>query len=1484
MSRSHRNTNKSKNSRLNSLRKLSDLKYEHDKLTNELFHLKEFVSLVEFDPLYRETSENFNRFIQENNLEWNKLYKSKETDQDVHEKLEDKTVRRPTRHLRENTTGASKDDLTQAQKDIQNQVDFFVDQKYDELKKKYILNMDKKKSLIKKPHIKREQSNDIKKEISKEVVLKHEPPVDELNSSSEFNENIPGKTIDSQSNNFKLLKGPELKYQSDLYDENYIKSESDYYFTTSSEDEEFFNRRKPPKKKRKINVILHPPKLTVTNPDNIAKPIFNSLEQYLESFKMLEDDMSNEDYTAFIEEQKKIAKMIKQGIDDGILRYDSNSESVQPLTKKTPHVHLLQKADPIQYMYKEQHLHTYQDHLINQGIFMSKLYRNNRKARIAGAKKIAQMIEQHFKHIAGAEERRIKEEEKVKKALGRTMIQALKKRWTLAEKAYRVLKKDEDEQLKRIRGKEHLSRMLEKSSQLLGAQLNRTSEEKSGSDIDSDDESSNSDSSENFTSSSSDSDNEELQRLIEDQKEADSLIEDYGASDIKSLENLDPMEQQTSDLNNEVLSIEDKNDTSRHTVGLEALITNNFEKEEEENGSEESVDFEMTDSESSNFEDENLSDDTNVSATSVSEREELEQSTTSDENEFTKNIDDIKDADPLSVEDVPVPSLLRGELRTYQKQGLNWLASLYNNKTNGILADEMGLGKTIQTISLLTYLACEKQNWGPHLIIVPTSVLLNWEMEFKRFAPGFKVLTYYGTPQQRKEKRRGWNKPDAFHVCIVSYQLVVQDQHSFKRKKWQYMVLDEAHNIKNFRSTRWQALLNFNTQRRLLLTGTPLQNNIAELWSLLYFLMPKTIIDGKQVTGFADLDAFQQWFGRPVDKIIETGSSYEQDNEARRTVEKLHQVLRPYLLRRLKAEVEKQIPGKYEHVVYCKLSKRQRFLYDDFMSRAQTKATLASGNFMSIVNCLMQLRKVCNHPDLFEVRPIRTSFLAGKSVTSNYSLLSRFMLNHLHEKDDDTQVNLSNLNFIFTKDETNVTSHTLNSISKLSCIKEFVEQVNEIRSQNKLQEIERYRNSPINFQNIEQFYESFSNQRVNEKIDGIKFLGYINRQRCNRQVMYGKNLIKLLADDTKEYNWEKVNAMNDLIKPLQTRLLNGKASIEKYAVITPSVITSNIGELSLGLDDYSDIKENVKQEVMDSIVEIPNPFHQIQTKLTIAFPDKSLLQYDCGKLQKLAILLQQLKDNGHRALIFTQMTKVLDILEQFLNYHGYLYMRLDGATKIEDRQILTERFNSDPKITVFILSSRSGGLGINLTGADTVIFYDSDWNPAMDKQCQDRCHRIGQTRDVHIYRFVSEHTIESNILKKANQKRQLDDVIIQKGEFTTDYFSKLSVKDLFGSDVIGDLPSADTKPLLETESDANKDPKKLEKLLAQAEDEDDVRAANLAMREVNVDDDDFQENGNTKKPNILNGGDELDEEEDQYDGTGHVEEYMIRLIANGYYY
>uniref|UniRef100_A0A673L7V7 Helicase SRCAP-like n=1 Tax=Sinocyclocheilus rhinocerous TaxID=307959 RepID=A0A673L7V7_9TELE len=323
----------------------------------------------------------------------------------------------------------------------------------------------------------------------------------------------------------------------------------------------------------------------------------------------------------------------------------------------------------------------------------------------------------------------------------------------------------------------------------------------------------------------------------------------------------------------------------------------------------------------------------------------------------------------------PIPFLLHGTLREYQHIGLDWLVTMNEKKLNGILADEMGLGKTIQTIALLAHLACVKGNWGPHLIIVPTSVMLNWEMELKRWCPGFKILTYYGSQKERKLKRQGWTKPNAFHVCITSYKLVLQDHQAFRRKSWRYLILDEAQNIKNFKSQRWQSLLNFNSQRRLLLTGTPLQNSLMELWSLMHFLMPHVFQSHRE---------FKEWFSNPLTGMIEGSQEYNEG-----LVKRLHKVLRPFLLRRIKADVEKQMPKKYEHVVRCRLSKRQRFLYDDFMAQASTRETLASGHFMSVINILMQLRKVCNHPNLFDPRPIQSPFITKAIIYSTASLVQR---------------------------------------------------------------------------------------------------------------------------------------------------------------------------------------------------------------------------------------------------------------------------------------------------------------------------------------------------------------------------------------------------------------------------------------------------------------------------------------------------------------
>lgn len=392
----------------------------------------------------------------------------------------------------------------------------------------------------------------------------------------------------------------------------------------------------------------------------------------------------------------------------------------------------------------------------------------------------------------------------------------------------------------------------------------------------------------------------------------------------------------------------------------------------------------------------------------------------------------------------PIPILLKHTLREYQHIGLDWLVTMHDRKLNGILgnkkeksrncnyfkhyfsffplADEMGLGKTIQTIALLAHLACVRGNWGPHLIIVPSSVMLNWEMEFKKWCPGFKILTYYGSQKERKLKRIGWTKPNAFHVCITSYKLVIQDHQSFRRKKWKYLILDEAQNIKNFKSQRWQLLLNFVTEQRLLLTGTPLQNNMMELWSLMHFLMPNF---------FESHRTFEELFSKPMTGMVEGNLEYNET-----IIMKLHKVLRPFLLRRLKCEVEKQMPKKYEHVVMCRLSKRQRFLYDDFMSRAKTKESLASGNMLSVINVLMQLRKVCNHPNLFEVRPTVSPFRMEQ-----IDMKVPAMLTNIFQYDPLENIDLVALNLVLLHFETYLTGFVAHRMKNLAAPRKLIEEI-----------------------------------------------------------------------------------------------------------------------------------------------------------------------------------------------------------------------------------------------------------------------------------------------------------------------------------------------------------------------------------------------------------------------------------------------------------
>ena len=781
---------------------------------------------------------------------------------------------------------------------------------------------------------------------------------------------------------------------------------------------------------------------------------------------------------------------------------------------------------------------------------------------------------------------------------------------------------------------------------------------------------------------------------------------------------------------------------------------------------------------------------------------------------------------------VQTPSLLRGILREYQQFGLDWLAKGYRDSKNGILADEMGLGKTIQTIALLAHLAERHEAWGPHLIVVPTSVMLNWEMEFKKFLPGFKVLTYYGTQDERKRKRTGWMDDDKWNVWITSYALILQDNQIFKRKAWHYMVLDEAHNIKNFRSKRWQMMLTFRTHSRLLLTGTPLQNNLTELWSLLAFLIPP---ESEELQGLSDLAQWTNWFRNPVDQIMEGKETIDQ--EGKNIVAKLHKVLRPFLLRRLKADVEKQMPGKTEYVLYCKLSKRQRYLYDGFMSRAQTRETLATGNFLKIINCLMQLRKVCNHPDLFETRQIVTSFAMKKSAVADYEIKELLVRRRLLR---DEPVGTVDLNVVNLLPGTNERLSALDTIQKqrlgaIGTLRQLTSQAWSRVDQG----------MEFDATSVESTLASMENAARRSRFEELRHSAYLTSLRSQRRPLYSYSLMERLKVDLLSLpssampkqkshlaDWfsKQSSAMAGMVLTLPQRSNAMQTTLQKFACVTPAVVASDLVPLALSQGGKELIRSVRNQFPTDA-------FHQARMHLSIAFPDKRLLQYDCGKLQRLDVLLRKLQDGGHRALIFTQMTRVLDILEQFLNIHGHRYLRLDGQTKVEQRQIMTERFNSDKRIDVFILSSRSGGLGINLTGADTVIFYDSDWNPAMDKQCQDRCHRIGQTRDVSVYRLVSEYTIEANILRKANQKRRLDDVVIQDGAFTTDYFNKSTPsEELIGEEALdGDADANAAMDRVFGDGGAGR-------AFDEAEDVEDIAAARIAEKEIiNTDAADFDD-------------------------------------------
>ncbi|KAG6039557.1 putative DNA helicase ino80 [Claviceps citrina] len=750
--------------------------------------------------------------------------------------------------------------------------------------------------------------------------------------------------------------------------------------------------------------------------------------------------------------------------------------------------------------------------------------------------------------------------------------------------------------------------------------------------------------------------------------------------------------------------------------------------------------------------------------------------------------------------EVEQPKLINAQLKEYQLKGLNWLVNLYEQGINGILADEMGLGKTVQSISVMAYLAEKHDIWGPFLVVAPASTLHNWQQEIAKFVPEFKILPYWGSAPDRKVLRKFWDrkhltyrKDAAFHVCVTSYQLVVSDVAYFQKMRWQYMILDEAQAIKSSQSSRWKSLLGFHCRNRLLLTGTPIQNNMQELWALLHFIMPSL---------FDSHDEFSEWFSKDIESHAQSNTKLNEDQ-----LKRLHMILKPFMLRRVKKHVQKELGDKIELDIFCNLTYRQRAYYTNLRNQINfmdlvEKATMGdeqdSGHLMNLV---MQFRKVCNHPDLFERAEVKSPFSfgyfaetasfvrEGNMVSAGYSTRSliNFELPALVWAEDgrlnrplSTNATagwrnkyLYHMMNIWTPEHVQERCRGSDGFSWLrfadvspADVYRATHESLFTRAARELQIKDRLGRMPVVYDEEEDknytpahalfhvearsnrrplaettsegiLHELMNVARANYGDSGLSRLEIAGRPRASAPP------IEVSCNSIRSVRERQETLFNNGIR----KALYGPTSVEQTALIEKRVPMERYPQQSV----------------------LPAPDSEKKRFTNVVVPSMRRFVTDSGKLAKLDELLFKLKNEGHRVLLYFQMTRMIDMMEEYLTYRNYKYCRLDGSTKLEDRRDTVHDFQTRPEIFIFLLSTRAGGLGINLTSADTVIFYDSDWNPTIDSQAMDRAHRLGQTKQVTVYRLITRGTIEERIRKRALQKEEVQRVVIQGGGASVDF-------------------------------------------------------------------------------------------------------------------
>ncbi len=474
--------------------------------------------------------------------------------------------------------------------------------------------------------------------------------------------------------------------------------------------------------------------------------------------------------------------------------------------------------------------------------------------------------------------------------------------------------------------------------------------------------------------------------------------------------------------------------------------------------------------------------------------------------EYKNMIQELKEKKP--VREIEIPEVVRDILRDYQKEGVYWMHFLKKYGFGGILADEMGLGKTIQALTLLAMNPNKT-----HIVICPKTLIYNWDNEIKKYFPNMKVLIINGDGDKRKKLIK---EAQNYDVVITSYSMLQKDYKEYitNNLKFGYSVLDEAHYVKNMKTLSAKAVRLINSKNMILLTGTPLENNLNELFSTFDLIMPG-------------------YLGSKLEFTREFASKIERNNMI--ALEILQAKIRPFILRRTKKQVLKELPDKQEQVVYSEMTNKQIAIYREVLERVKNdvNSLIEKQGFersrIQVLSALLKLRQVCNHPYL--------------------------------------------------------------------------------------------------------------------------------------------------------------------------------------------------------IDNTLPLDENIS-----------------------------------GKYNQFLELLSEVLNSGEKVLVFSQFTSMLNIMEKDLNRLGIEFVRLDGSTK--NRQELVDKFNSDKKIKVFLISLKAGGVGLNLTSASTVFLYDPWWNPMVEKQAMDRAHRIGQTKKVNVYKFITKNSIEEKILKLQERKGNLfENLVTDNGGF-----------------------------------------------------------------------------------------------------------------------